>query len=183
MKIIETERLILRKYLEEDILKLAAINEDEEVMEFFPKLYDLTETQDFIVLQNEQIDEKGFGFFALEEKESAEFIGFVGLNQVSFEADFAPAVEIGWRIAADKWNLGYATEAAKAVLEFGFDKIGLEQIVAFSPKLNKKSQRVMEKVGMKRDEGGNFLHPQVAKDHALEEHILYYGQKKDFWRL
>ncbi len=173
MIIIETARLILRDYNEDDILFLAEINADERVMEFFPRTLDLVETQDFVVLQSESIAQNKFGFFALEKKETREFIGFVGLKEVNFKAPFTPAVEIGWRIAHDQWNQGFATEAAKAVLDYGFNKINLQEIVSFAAKINKKSQRVMEKIGMKRDENDDFLHPNINKDHFLAPHVLY----------
>jgi ribosomal-protein-alanine N-acetyltransferase len=116
MNFIETPRLILRSYKEEDLLELAKINQDEKVMEFFPKHYNLEETKKFIEGQNRQMLQNGFGFFAVEEKESREFIGFVGLSKVNIGADFDGEIEIGWRIACNKWNQGIATEAAKACL-------------------------------------------------------------------
>lgn len=173
MNIIETSRLILRDYNEDDILILAQINADERVMEFYPHTYDLVETQDFIVLQNESIVQNKFAFFAVEEKATEEFIGFVGIKNVNFTAHFTPAVEIGWRLAFDKWNQGFATEAALAVLDYGFNKINLREIVAFTAEENKKSERIMQKIGMKKDEKGGFLHPKLQKDHFLAPHILY----------
>lgn len=177
MKFIETKRLILRDYEEEDILKLAEINEDEIVMEFFPRPYDLVETQDFVVSQNEQMREKKFGFFAVEEKKTKRFIGFVGLNKPDFQASFMPAIEIGWRLDHAKWNQGFATEAAKAVLEYGFDEIGLEEIVSFTASINLKSRKIMEKIGMKYDEKYDFIHPKIQPGHRLAKHVLYRIKK------
>ncbi len=173
MNIIETKRLILRDYKEDDILILAQINADDQVLQFNPRTCDLVETQDFIVLQNESIIQNKFGFFAVEEKATKEFIGFVGINNVNFVAHFTPAIEIGWRLAFDKWNQGFATEAALAVLDYGFNKINLKEIVAFTAKNNKKSEKIMQKIGMKKDEKGDFLHPKIQADHFLAPHILY----------
>lgn len=170
MTIIETERLILRDYRAEDLSFLAKMDSDEKVMEFYPRTYSLQESADFIKKQSEQIKNEGFGFFAVEEKESGRFIGFAGLNRVDFEVDFTPAVEIGWRLVSDFWRKGLATEAARACLEYGRG-LRLGEIVAFTAKINERSQRVMEKIGMRYER--EFMNPRVAAESVLARHVLY----------
>jgi ribosomal-protein-alanine N-acetyltransferase len=103
----------------------------------------------------------------------APFIGMVGLADPDFEARFMPAVEIGWRLAADHWGRGYATEAARAVLAFGFERLALPQIVSFTTVANVRSRRVMEKIGMRRSPDDDFLHPKIAEGHPQRPHVLY----------
>ena len=106
-------------------------------------------------------------------KETGEFIGFVGLSIPSFEAHFTPCVEIGWRLTSSHWGKGYATEAALAVLKIGFEKYRLKEIVSFTASVNKRSIRVMEKIGMIHNVKDDFNHPKLAIDHPLSRHVLY----------
>jgi len=116
---------------------------------------------------------RGYGLWAVERKDTAGFIGYVGLWPATFPAHFTPAVEVGWRLAADQWGHGYATEAARAALAHGFDSLGLEEIVSFTSSVNVRSWRVMERLGMRRDANGDFEHPNVPEGHPLRPHILY----------
>ena len=115
----------------------------------------------------------GFGPWAVEVTGIASFIGFVGLFVPRFQAHFTPCVEIGWRIAADHWNRGYATEAARAALHVGFDTYQLKEIVSFTVPANLPSRRVMEKNGMTHDEADDFDHPSFSDGHPLKRHVLY----------
>lgn len=115
----------------------------------------------------------GFGFYAAESRETGDFIGFIGLNVPSFEAHFTPCVEIGWRLAANYWNRGLATEGAAAVLRYGFETVGLQEIVSFTIPANLPSRRVMEKIGMNRDPAGDFNHPGLPEGHPKRRHVLY----------
>lgn len=173
MNTIETNRLILREWQEEDLEAFARINQDPQVMEHFPALLSIEETAAFIERINQHFRKHGFGLWAVVLKESEELIGFVGLNIPSFEAHFTPCVEIGWRLASQHWGKGYATEAAKAVLKTGFKKYGLKEIVSFTVPANKRSIRIMEKIGMVRDPKDDFEHPKLPKDHPLLVHVLY----------
>lgn len=168
---IETQRLILRSWQEEDIPQLARLNSDDKVMEYFLKKLSYQET---IALYN-QIQEEfitsGFGAYAVEEKETGAFVGFVGLHNVTFEVDFAPAVEILWRLLPDFWGRGYATEAAIACLNYAKDELKLKEIVSFTSLLNNRSEHVMQKIGMTRIK--EFSHPLVEPEHPLYKHILY----------
>lgn len=160
--IIETPRLRLRLWREADLEPFRAINADAEVMEHFPKTLDAEESDAvagrIIACQQDH----GFCFWALEDKQDDRFIGFTGLNVPRFDADFMPCVEIGWRLAREHWGRGLATEAASASLGYGFDVLGLDEIVAFATPGNTPSIRVMEKLGMRYD--SDFEHPGLPED-------------------
>lgn len=115
----------------------------------------------------------GFGAWAVEVPGEAPFIGYVGLAIPRFDAEFMPCVEVGWRLAAQHWGLGYATEAARAAVRFGFREVGLGEIVSFTVPANARSRRVMEKIGMRRDRARDFDHPAFAPGHPLRRHVLY----------
>lgn len=173
----ETERLILRKWREEDTVSFCAINNDPKVIEFLRGAMSLKECKNFIAKTNLRIEKWGFGLWSVALKGDEESIGFVGLNCPDFESHFTPCVEIGWRLASRHWGKGYAVEAAKASLKIGFENFDLKEIVAFTVPKNLRSISVMEKIGMKRDFAGDFNHPKLPLDHHLSRHILYRVQK------
>jgi ribosomal-protein-alanine N-acetyltransferase len=109
----------------------------------------------------------------VEVRKGGEFVGFVGLNRVGFEAHFRPAVEVGWRLARWAWGNGYATEAGRAALAFGFERVGLNEIVSFTTAANRRSCAVMERLGMTRDPADDFEHPSLPPDHPQSPHVLY----------
>ncbi len=168
---IETPRLILRKWQDTDLEPYCQLNMDEDVMEFFPS----TSTHEDSLAQVERvsthINQFGYGFFAVERKDNQQFIGFTGLSHPRFEADFTPCVEIGWRLSKANWGQGFATEAAKACLQFGFNIPGIDEIYSFTSVHNKRSEQVMIKIGMEKT--GTFEHPLLAQGHILGEHVLY----------
>ena len=170
---LETERLLLRAWKEEDIEPFFAMNQDQKVMEFFPSLWSMSMVTEFINRMSRQLAEKSFTLWATEEKSSKQFIGFIGLNSPNWEAPFTPCVEIGWRLAAEFWGKGYATEGAKRVLEYAFNSLKLHEVVSFTVPDNLKSRKVMEKIGMNRDLNGDFLHPKLAPEHPFARHVLY----------
>ncbi|MDX1443467.1 MAG: GNAT family N-acetyltransferase [Gammaproteobacteria bacterium] len=176
--VIETPRLRLRLWRESDLEPFRAINADAEVMRHFPKTLDAEESDAVAgrIISCQQ--DFGFCFWALEDRQDDRFIGFAGLNVPRFEAHFTPCVEIGWRLASDRWGKGLATEAASAALGHGFDVLGLAEIVAFAVPENAASLRVMEKIGMTRD--GDFEHPSLPKGHNRT--VLYRIQREDFRR-
>ncbi|MDO8955063.1 MAG: GNAT family N-acetyltransferase [Gammaproteobacteria bacterium] len=169
----ETERLILREWQESDIEPFIALNQDLSVMEFFPAVLSPDETRAFIERIRIHFQKHGFGLWALELKSTSEFIGFVGLNIPGFEAKFTPCVEIGWRLSSAHWGKGYALEAARKVLELGFATYNLKEIVSFTSIHNKRSIRVMEKLGMMHDSKDDFEHPKLPKEDYLAKHVLY----------
>jgi len=169
---LRTERLKLRRWQERDRAPFAALNADPVVMEFFPTLLTRAESDAFVDRIEAAFEERGWGLWAVETPDGT-FAGYVGLWPAVFEADFTPAVEIGWRLAASCWGNGYAPEAACAALTFGFDELGLDEILSFTSVLNLKSQRVMQKIGMTTDPAEDFDHPNLLEGDRLRRHVLY----------
>ncbi|WP_412755548.1 GNAT family N-acetyltransferase [Legionella longbeachae] len=180
MRILETERLFLRTFQEEDVESLIAINQDPKVMQFFPSIPTREETIAFIDRIISHQEEKNFSLYAAEIKNTGEMIGFVGLFTATFEAHFTPAIEIGWRISSKHWNQGYATEAAKAVLDYAFKTLGLDEIVSFTSTLNKPSIRVMRKIGLHTNSEDDFDNPKVPSGSPLVEHVLYRLKRSEY---
>ena len=168
-----TERLYLRGWREEDRDPYAAINSDPQVREFFPELLTRAQSDAQIAVFEDHFAAHGFGMWALELRETGALIGFTGMDLATYDAHFAPAVEIGWRLARSAWGHGYASEAAREVLRFGFDERELEEIVACTTPANLRSRAVMERLAMTRDPDEDFDHPEVAAGHPLCRHVLY----------
>ena len=183
--ILTTHRLVLRTWKQSDIAKMAAINADPVVMEYFPSAQDLKATKKLIEHINNHYAEYGYALYAVEIQESGEFIGFVGLNVPSFEIpNFSPTsepvVEIGWCLASRSWGQGFATEAAGAVLHYAFTHLKLDEVVSFTSVSNVKSRRVMEKIGLQHDEKDDFNHPKLDKNSPLSRHVLYRLTRDDY---
>jgi RimJ/RimL family protein N-acetyltransferase len=168
-----TKRLLLREWQDGDREPFAAINADPRVMEHFTRRLDRAESDAFVERILDHWAADGHGLWAVETKADGQFIGFVGLTPPNFEAHFTPCVEIGWRLAPEAWGQGYATEGATAALAFGFERLGLEEIVSFTVPENVKSRAVMERIGMTRDPADDFLHPNLPDGHRLRQHVLY----------
>jgi ribosomal-protein-alanine N-acetyltransferase len=170
---IKTPRLLLRPWRDDDLAPFAALNADPRVMAFFPKRLDRAESDARAAWIRDHFARHGFGLWAVEVLDVAGFIGFVGLAMATFEAHFTPCVEIGWRLAHAHWGFGYATEGARAALDFGFQRLALEQIVSFTAEPNRRSRAVMERIGMTRCEDDDFDHPALPEGHPLRRHVLY----------
>lgn len=168
---IETPRLILRHWQGSDHDPFIKLNKDAVVAEFFPSAFTAEETLAQIERFTRHIDDHGYGLFAVERKDNGNFIGFTGLSQPRFESWFTPCIEVGWRLSKANWNLGFATEAAKACLKFGFEKLGADKIYSFTAATNLRSEKVMHKIGMAKV--GNFDHPSLTDAHVLKPHVLY----------
>lgn len=166
----ETERLVLRSWRPQDLPLFMAMNKDERVMRYFPDILSESETEAFYNRIMDEFDRNGWGLYAVEIKSSGEFIGYVGLHEIGFEADFTPGVEIGWCLAACHHNQGYATEAAKAVLSLA-KKSGIGRLYSFTAKINAPSEHVMRKIGMVKDR--EFSHPKLSEKSPLCIHVLY----------
>jgi RimJ/RimL family protein N-acetyltransferase len=177
---LRTERLLLRQWRDEDLEPFAELNADPETMRYFVSPQPRAESDAFAERSRRQIEDEGWGLWAVEVAGGPSFIGFVGLGRPSFEAHFMPAVEIGWRLARPYWGHGYATEAARASLAYGFEELGLSEIVSFTSPLNEPSWRVMERLGMTRDPSGDFEHPRVPIGHPIRLHVLY-RLSRDAW--
>lgn len=166
----ETERLRLRRWKRDDLHRFAAMNRDAQVMKYFPALLTDSETEAFYDRIQAEFERSGWGLYAVELKQSGEFIGYVGLHEIGFDAGFTPGIEIGWRLAAEHHNHGYATEAAIAVLDLA-KSYGIGRLYSFTAVVNKPSERVMQKIGMVRV--GEFDHPKLTADSPLRRHVLY----------
>lgn len=166
-----SERLGFRNWVEGDIPVMADINSNPNVMEFFPSVQDFEQTQRFIKRMQSQFEEKSYCYFAADVLETGTFIGFIGLSDKNFESDFTPSVDIGWRLSEAHWKKGYATEGALACLNYGFENLKLEKIIATTPSINLKSEEVMKKIGMTKVK--NFDHPLLLDDGRLRDCLLY----------
>ena len=170
---IRTDRLLLRRWLPEDLEPFAAMNADPRVTEFLPTVLSRSQCEAFVERIIAHFEQHGFGLWAVEIRDVTPFAGFVGLSTPRFQAHFTPSVEIGWRLGAEYWGRGYATEGARAALAFGFDVARLDEIVSFTVPENARSRHVMEKIGLRYDPAGDFDHPLLPEGHRLRRHVLY----------
>ena len=166
------ERVLLRGWRASDLEPFAALNADPHVMEHYPAALTRAESDAFVLERAvPAFAERGFGPWAVEVPGVAPFIGYVGLLAPTFEAPITPCVEIGWRLAFLAWGYGYATEAARLAITYGFTEGGLDEIVSFTVPANRRSVAVMERLGMRAD--GEFDHPRLPPGHPLRRHVLY----------
>ncbi|MBG6240675.1 MAG: N-acetyltransferase [Candidatus Symbiopectobacterium sp. Dall1.0] len=171
---IETERLILRQWRDEDYPIYAQLNADPEVMLYFPALMSREESDAQIGRFTRHIANKGWGFWAVELKSSGEFIGFIGLHKQQEESGIphAPLIEASWRLQARHWGNGYATEGAKRVIRYAVEQLESPEVYAYTPLQHRASQRVMIKAGM-TNTGEDFNYAKIPAGHALERFCLY----------
>jgi ribosomal-protein-alanine N-acetyltransferase len=171
--LLRTARLLLRPWRDDDLEPFAALNADPEVMEHFPAPLTRAESDATAARMRAHFSEHGFGLWATEVPGAAAFIGYIGLSRPRFTARFTPCVEVGWRLARSAWGQGYATEGARAALDFAWRALGLAEVVSMTAVANLRSRRVMEKLGMTRDAADDFDHPLIAEGHPLRRHVLY----------
>ncbi|HEY2841527.1 MAG TPA: GNAT family N-acetyltransferase [Pirellulales bacterium] len=176
---LKTSRLSLRRWNDDDLSLFAELNADPLVMEHFPKRLDRAESDAAAARIRVHFDERGYGLWAVSVVGGAPFIGFVGLNVPTFQAAFTPCIEIGWRLSRDHWGHGYATEAARAALDFGFDELNLDEIVSFTVPANVRSRAVMERIGMRHSPEDDFEHPVLPVGHPLRPHVFYRLRRED----
>lgn len=177
---LETERLILREWKDEDRSIFARMNGDPMIMEHMPRALDEKASNKLVDRFQKHFKEHGYGLYACERKSDGAFMGFVGLETVIIDVPFKPAVEIAWRLDYEYWGHGYATEAAQRVLQHAFEELNLKEIVAFSVHDNARAIHIIEKLGMKRDPKGDFDYPGLAKGHPLGRFSLYRLKRKDY---
>jgi RimJ/RimL family protein N-acetyltransferase len=180
---IRTDRLLLRRWRDDDRAPFAAMNADAAVVEHLQGPMSSDASDAFVDRIETGWSERGWSLWAVEVPGVAPFIGYVGLWPADFVTG-APMVEVGWRLARPHWGHGYATEAAREALRFGFADIGLEEIVSFTVPQNGKSIRVMERIGLIRDPAGDFDHPRV--DPIAHPHLVahvFYRLSRDRWRV
>ena len=177
-----TGRLLLRHWRDDDRAPFAAMNADPRVMEHFPAPLSRLESDALIDEFEARFDPRGFGLWALERRDDGTFIGFTGLAAVPWEAHFTPAIEVGWRLAPEAWGHGYATEAAREAVRFGFEDAELDEIVSFTVPANVRSRAVMERLGMTHDPADDFDHPRLPVGHPLRRHVLYRIDRESWTR-
>ena len=180
---LRTARLLLRQWKESDREPFARINADAKVMRYFPSTLPRERSDASFNALRQEIDARGWGFWATELRESAEFIGFVGISVPRHSLPFMPCVETGWRLAKEHWHKGYATEAARESLRYGFETPMLGEIVAFTALGNQPSRAVMARLGMVRDAQQDFDHPAVPSESAARRHCLYRLSRGAWLRL
>ncbi len=169
---VETERLRLRQWQASDYPKFAALNADRRVMAYFPSPLSAKDSDALIVRCHQHIGQYGWGYWAAERRDTSEFIGFIGLTSIANGLPFAPCIDIGWRLAYPHWGQGFATEGARAALEYAFAQVGLREVVSMTAVVNHASEHVMKKLGMHKTEE-IFDHPHVDVGHVLRPHVLY----------
>lgn len=175
---VETPRLILRQWKDSDLDPWAEMNADPRVMEFYPRVYDRARADEMAGWMRGELERKGYGWWAAELKETGRFIGVIAADDINYDVPFTPAREIAWRLAFDAWHHGYATEGAAAAVQFAFDRLGWDEVVAFTTPLNLPSERVMQRLGMTRDPAEDFGHPKIEPGHRLHRMILYRLKKR-----
>lgn len=164
-------RLGFRNWKESDIAPFSKVNADKAVMEHFPKTLSTAETKQFVERQIAHFETYGYNYFAVEERATKTFIGFIGLAFQNFESPYTPATDIGWRLNPNAWGKGFATEGAQRCLQYAFEILQLEKVIAICPTTNHNSERVIQKIGMKK--AGNFNHPNLKEYPVLEECVCY----------
>jgi RimJ/RimL family protein N-acetyltransferase len=173
MLTLKTERLILREWNAADREPFARMGADPRVMEFLGETVSRERSDEMVDRIETHFRAHGFGLCAAELVEGGEFIGFIGLAVPTFEAAFTPCVEIGWRLAAEYWGAGFATEGAREIVRYAFEELGLLELVSFTTIRNERSRRVMAKLGMTHDAAENFDHPRLSAGDPLRRHVLY----------
>jgi RimJ/RimL family protein N-acetyltransferase len=167
----QSKRLGFREWRAADAAPFAALNADSDVMQFFPSVLSAEQSRQAVLRYQNHFKQHGFGWYATDLLASGQFIGFIGFSKVHMAVDFAPCIEIGWRLSKAYWGQGLATEGAIACLHYGWTQLDFQEVYSFTAALNKPSARVMQKAGLTFLR--NFLHPKVATGHPLQEHVLY----------
>ncbi len=177
---LETKRLRLREWTDADREPLASMNADPAVMEYFPSVLSREESDAMFDRVVAHFQKHQFGFWIMELPGIDPFAGILGLGIPRFESHFTPCIEIGWRIKPEYWGRGLAPEGARLCLDYGFHKLNQQQIVAMTTVDNRKSRRVMEKLGMHWDPADDFDHPLVPDGHRYVRHVLYRINRAEF---
>jgi RimJ/RimL family protein N-acetyltransferase len=165
------QRIVLRPWQDDDADAFFTMNSDPRVMKFFVSPLSRPESDELLARIRAIIEQRGWGWWCVEI--DGECAGFTGLSSPPYETAFTPCIEVGWRFRPEFWGHGYATEAARLAVDYGFDTLRLPEIVSFSAAGNGPSRRVMERIGMQRDLAGDFAHPRVPEGHPLRPHVLY----------
>lgn len=180
---LRTERLVLRRWRDDDRAPFARINADPRVCEHLPAPLTPAESDALIERIEAHFDQHGVGLWCVERADRPGCLGYVGLAVPAFEAHFTPAIEVGWRLDPACWGNGYATEAAAAALDDVFGRVGVDEVVSFTVPANVRSRAVMERLGLTRDPDGDFDHPRLPAGHRLRRHVLYRISAERWHRL
>ncbi|HEY5348487.1 MAG TPA: GNAT family N-acetyltransferase [Candidatus Lustribacter sp.] len=170
---LETPRLLLRPWRDSDVAAWVAMSADPRVMEFFPATLERAQAELMVHGLRTRLERDGYGWWALEVKGGAAFAGAIVLQDIPFEAHFTPATEVGWWLARQHWGHGYATEGARAALDFAFGELRRSEVIAITTPANVRSRRVMERLGMTHDPVDDFEHPGIRVGNPLRRHVLY----------
>ena len=170
---LRTERLLLRRWRAEDLEPCAAMNTQAEVVEHLPSSFSRAESAAFRERIEHSFERRGYGLWAIELIGREPFVGCAGLLDVGADLPFAAAVEVGWRLAYEWWGRGLATEAAAAAIAYGFEELGLTELLAYTARRNERSRRVMARLGMRHDRAEDFLHPALGPEDPLAPHVVY----------
>lgn len=177
---LETERLILRPFVADDLEDFARMNRDPQVMRHFTAPYSRAQTRRMMERCEQKQRDDGYAFSAVIRKQDERFIGMAGLSRTLEINPLGPKTEIGWRFNRVAWNHGYASEAARAWLDYGFGGLGLEEIISYAPRPNLPSQRVMQRIGMQREEEMDFDHPTILEGNPLRRMVVYRMTRSDY---
>lgn len=172
---IQTERLKLRPWTQDDLSNMTRLNKDPEVMKHFPSTLTDEKSQQSLDIYIDHFNEHNFTYFAAERLDNQEFIGFIGIKWQTYEAPFTPCVDIGWRLLPSAWGNGFATEGAKACLDYAFNETDLKEIYSVCAKTNTASEKVMQRIGMKKID--EFSHPALGADSPLNPCMVYLIKK------
>ena len=178
-----TSRLLLRHWRASDLAPFGRLNGDPRVMQFFPNALTSEQSDDLARRMQKALAERQFGFWAVEAPGVSDFIGFVGLGAPSFKAHFTPCVEVGWRLAAEYWGCGYASEAASAALRHAFATVKLDEVVSFTIAANRRSIAVMQRIGMSSAPSDDFDRPDLPEGHPVRRHLLYRMRKSEWAKM
>jgi len=177
---IETSCLILRPFEKDDLAAFSNINADPDVMRFFPAPYDTGQTARMLDGFADKQQRFGYAFSAVERKSDGKLLGMAGLSRLEDGVPLAPCTEIGWRLTPAVWGKGYASEAATAWLNHGFTVLGIDEIFAYTPRLNLPSEKVMQRIGMRRVQALDFAHPAIEDGHILKPMVVYRMTRQEF---
>jgi len=169
---LRTERLFMTAWTERDAAALEAMGQDPDVMRFFPSVLSREQSSELLGRLKRSFEQRGWGMWAVRELPDGEALGFVGLAQIADDIPIDAAVEVGWRLAREAWGRGLATEAAGASLDYAFDVLALDEVVAYTAAVNEPSRRVMDRLGMRHDTAADFPFPGLA-DGPLRGHVVY----------
>lgn len=170
---IETERLILRPYREDDRDAFAALNGHPEVGAWLGGVLTREQSDAMMDRITAHIAQHGFGFWAAERRADGRLVGAIGLMVMGDDLPAPGAIELGWRLHPEAQGAGLATEGAAAARDWAFAELGVPEVVAITADTNVRSQAVMRKIGMTPDPARDFDHPRLATDHPLRRHVFF----------